>query len=149
VITAHVYFRGDVTYITSMAKDVFGIGHVGYLHRKCKAPVAPRELGEAVVAAFAAYREGTPGTTYLRGTKPPRDPFLRFAGFKSWRAFEKGARLFVVLDRGEHIEILPSMAGATGGFLHQPDWTLRCSRNVEELGRTLVEVASGGTSSRA
>ena len=146
MVTAHVYFRDDVVYLTSMEKDVFGILHDGHLHLKLVAPLAPHELGDAVIAAFAAYQEGTPGTPYVRGVRRPLDPFLRFAGFKSWKGFEKGAQLFIVLDRGEHIEILPSVPGPTGGFLHQPDRTLRCSRNVDEIGRALIEMASRGKS---
>ena len=89
MISSHVYFRGDVTYITSMARNVFGIGHVGDFYLKYEKPWAPHDLGEAVVAAFAAHREGTPGATYVRGAKRPRDPFLRFAGFGSCGSFRK------------------------------------------------------------
>ena len=139
--TADVYFRGDVIYVASTSKDVFGIGHVGDLYLRYERSVAPRALGDAVVAAFAAYREGIPGTTYVRGEKRPLHAFLRFAGFRSWRALEKGAQLFIMVDGVDHVEILPTVARAEGGFLHQPERTRRCSRDADDIGRTLIEAA--------
>lgn len=56
----------------------------------------PRELGQAVIAALAAYGENAPGQLYVRGVKRPPDPLLKFAGHRSWKALEKNAQYFTV-----------------------------------------------------
>jgi len=74
-----------------------------------------------VLDALAAYQEGVQGKTYVRGIKQPPDPFLTYSGFKSWGAFEKGARYFSVSSNGSEIQITPSVPAPKGGYLHQPN----------------------------
>lgn len=62
----------------------------------------PRELGQAVIAALAAYGENAPGQLYVRGVKRPPDPLLKFTGHRSWKALEKNAQYFTVSAQGEH-----------------------------------------------
>jgi hypothetical protein len=90
---------------------------------------------------LAAYRENIPGKTYVRGVKEPPHPFLVFAGFKSWKAFEKGATYFMISDSGAGIEITPSVPADKGGYSHQPDKSIRCPAEPEAIGALLVQQA--------
>ena len=135
---ASVYLRDDAIYVVSSAKDVFGISHHGEWRVRLAQPASARELGDAILAALAAYRENIPGTTYVRGAKVPPHPFLLFAGFKSWKAFEKGTTYVMVADTDGRVEIVPSIAGSRGGYLHQPDRAVHCSLNAEEIGRRVL-----------
>jgi hypothetical protein len=91
-----------------------------------------------IFAALAAYRGSIPGTTYVRGAKLPPHPFLLFAGFKSWKAFEKDTTYFMVAETDGHAEIVPSTAGSKGGYLHHPDWAVHCPLNAEEIGSRVL-----------
>jgi hypothetical protein len=139
---ASIYFRGDDLYVVSSVNDVFGIGHDGALRLQLRQPVSPRELGEAVLAALAAYREGVPGRPYVRGAKRPPDPFLLSTGFKSWKAFEDGAKYFSVSEKDGHTEIIPTSAAPKGGYLFHPDRAVFCLSNAEEIGRCLLDQGS-------
>jgi hypothetical protein len=131
---ASVYVRDDVIYVVSSAKDVFGISHHGEWRVKLTQPVSTRELGDAILAALAAYRENIPGTTYVRGARLPPHSFLLFAGFKSWKAFEKGATYLMVSEKNGRAEIVPSIAAPKGGYLHQPERAVHCPLIAEEIG---------------
>jgi len=139
---AGVYVRDDAIYVVSSAKDVFGISHHGEWRVKLAQPVSAHELGDAILAALAAYRENIPGATYVRGAKPPPHPFLVFAGFKSWNAFEKGTTYLMVSETDGRAEIVPSTAGSRGGYLHHPERAVHCPLNAEEIGSCLVRQAS-------
>lgn len=146
--SASIFFRGDDLYVVSSVKDVFGISHDGELLVKLRQPVSARELGDAVLAAFAAFREGVPGREYVRGAKRPPDPFLLSTGFKSWKAFEQGAKYFVVSDKNGRTQIIPTSAAPKGGFLHHPDRAVFCLSNAEEIGRGLLDQRSRSDSGR-
>jgi hypothetical protein len=140
---ASVYVRDDYIYVVSSAKDVFGISQHGDWRVKLAQPVSTRELGDAILAALSAYRENVPGTTYVRGAKVRSQPhpFLLFAGFKSWKAFEKGATYFNVSEKNGRAEIIPSMAAPRGGYLHQPERAVYCPLSAEEIGSCVVTQA--------
>jgi hypothetical protein len=74
--------------------------------------------------------------------KATPDPFLVFAGFKSWGAFEKGVRHFSVSSAGPEIQITPSIPAPKGGHLHLPDKAVRVSAQADQIGRALLEQAA-------
>jgi hypothetical protein len=135
--TSTVYFRGSDIYILASAKNTFGIFQDSEPFFKLPADSSPYEFGQKVLDALAAFREGIPGKTYVRGIKQPPDPFLVFAGFKSWGTFEKGAQHFSVSSNGSEIQIIPSRPARKGGYLHQPDRAVRVPVHAEEIGRAL------------
>ena len=135
--TSAVFFRQNDTYILASAKDVFGIHHASEPFFKLSGAVSEKDLGERVLEALAAFREGIPGKTYPRGVKQPLDPFLIFAGFKSWRAFEKGAHYFWVSVTANEVEIIPSIPAAKGGYLHQSEKAVRVPARSDQIGRAL------------
>jgi hypothetical protein len=137
-----VYFRGGEIYILASARDVFGIDRNTEPFTRLSRQVAAQELGRVVLDALAAYRENIPGKTYVRGVKEPPHPFLLFAGFKSWKAFEKGASNFMISDVGHEIEIMPTVSAEKGGYLHQPDKALRCQAQPEAIGSLLLQQIS-------
>jgi hypothetical protein len=139
--TSTVYFRGSEIYILASAKDVFGIFQDSEPFYKLPETPSPEELGQRVLDALAAFREGVPGKTYVRGVKQPPDPFLAFAGFKSWSAFEKGTRHFSVSNSGAEVQITPSIPAPKGGHLHQPDKAVRVPAQADQIGRALLEQA--------
>lgn len=139
--TGSVYFRGSDIYVLASAKDVFGIFQTSEPFFKLSGTPSPQELGERVLEALAAFREGVPGKTYVRGVKQPPDPFLIFAGFKSWGAFEKGVRYFSISSTGSEIQITPGIPAPKGGHLHQPDKAVRVPPHADQIGRALLEQA--------
>jgi hypothetical protein len=137
-----VYFREGDIYISASAKNTFGIFQDSEPFFKVHQSVAPQELGEKVLAALASYHENAPGKLYVRGVKHAPSPFLIFSGFKSWRAFEKGATHFSVSNHDSVIEFTPSIPAPKGGFLHQPQKAVQCAALPAEVGRLLLEQAS-------
>lgn len=136
------YFRGSDIYISSSARNTFGIHNNSEPFFKLSQPVSPRELGEKVLEALESYREGTPGRKYVRGVKQPPDPLLIFSGFRSWRAFEKSASHVSITWNESEIEITPSDPSPKGGYLYRPERAVRCQSNPEEIGNLLLELAS-------
>lgn len=137
-----VYFRGGEIYVLASARDVFGIDRNIEPFTRLSRQAAAQELGHAVLDALSAYRENIPGKTYVRGVKEPPHPFLVFSGFKSWKAFEKGARYFMISDTGPQIESIPTVPAEKGGYLHQPDKAIRCQAQPEAIGSLLFQQVS-------
>jgi hypothetical protein len=111
----------------------------------CPSALLRANLGRWVLQALAAFREGVPGKTFVRGVKHPPDPFLAFAGFKSWRAFEKGVRHFSISTTDYGLQITPSVPAPKGGYLYEPDKAVRVPAQADEIGRILLEQASDST----
>ncbi len=135
------FFRGSDIYVVASAKTVHGIYQDSEPFFKLSQPVSSQELGQTVLQALASYREKVPGKTFIRGVKQPPDPFLTFAGFKSWGAFERGARHFSISSKGTEVEIMPSVPGEQGGYLHQPARAVRCHGQPEQIGGCLLAQA--------
>lgn len=140
--TSTVYFRGGDIYVLASAKNVFGIFQVSEPFVRLPSSSSPQEIGQRVLDALAAYQEGVQGKTYVRGIKQPPDPFLTYSGFKSWGAFEKGARYFSVSSNGSEIQITPSVPAPKGGYLHQPNLAIRIPAHADQIGRALLEQVS-------
>jgi hypothetical protein len=101
--------------------------------------ISPQVLGDKVLQALVSYRENVPGRTYIRGEEQPPSPFLLFSGFRSWRAFEKGALHFSISSNDSEMEITPSVQRPKGGYLHQPERTVRCQAQPGPIGSFLLE----------
>lgn len=135
------YFRGGDIYISASARNTFGIYNYSEPFFKLSQLDSPRELGQRVLEALDSYRESVPGRKYVRGVKQPPDPLLVFSGFRSWRAFEKGASHVSISRNGSEVEITPSVPRPKGGYLYQPERAVRCQVNPEEIGNLLLEQA--------
>ena len=142
---ASVFLRGDDAYVVSAAKDVAGIFREGDWHIKLTKP-SRRELGEVVLSGLAAYRDNVPVTLYVRGVKQPPSQFLAFAGFKSWRAFERGTTYFMIERIDGRIRITPTVAASKGGYLHLPDRGVLCQASAEEIGGCLLGLSGAASS---
>jgi hypothetical protein len=88
--------------------------------------------------ALSAYSEGAPDELYVRGVKRPLDPLLAFAGFRSWKSFERGAAYFSVTSEGDMLTIIPSAPAPRGGFLHEPAKAVRCEATAEAVGAAVL-----------
>jgi hypothetical protein len=113
---ASVYIRRDATFVASSEKNEFGILQTGDILARLDPRTSPEELGQAVIAALAAYRENVPGQLYVRGVKRPLHRLLAFAGYRSWKAFEKNAQHFSVSAQANKARVTPSVPNKTGGF---------------------------------
>jgi hypothetical protein len=133
------YIRGRDIYVIASAKNVFGIFQDCEPFFRLSAPISPQDLGDKVLQALASYRENAPGRTYIRGEKQPPSPFLLFSGFRSWRALEKGALHFSISSNDSEVEITPSVQRPKGGYLHQPERTVRCQAQPGPIGSLLLE----------
>lgn len=79
-----------------------------------------QELGEATLAAFSAYSEGVPGRMHVRRATLPPDPFRLSTGFKSPKAFARGAKYVAVAEKDGRTQIIPNCAAPKGGYSHHP-----------------------------
>jgi hypothetical protein len=113
---ARVDIRSDAIFVASSDKNEFGILQTGDVLVRLDPRASPEELGQAVIAALAAYRENMPGQLYVRGVKRPLDRLLTFAGYRSWKAFEKNAQHFSVSAQANKARVTPSIPNKTGGF---------------------------------
>jgi len=138
-----VYFRGGDIYISSSARNTVGIYNDNEPFFKVSQSISPSELGQKVLEALESYREGIPAKKYVRGIKQPPDPLLVFSGFRSWRAFEKGAVHVSISRNDSEVEITPSVARPKGGYLYRPERALKCQANPEQIGSLLLEQVSG------
>lgn len=143
--SAFIYWRDDVAYVVSADTNVHGIQHDGSCFVRLEVPVTAQPLGEAVVAALAASRDGTPARLYVRGAKTPPSAFLRFTGFRSWRALERGATYLSVAAEQDRVRITPSVAAPKGGFLHRPDRSVECALHADAIGTAVIALVAGAT----
>ena len=137
-----VYIRKDEIFIHASAKDTFGIHRTSEPFFRLSQPASPQELGQKVLQALNAYREGVPGELYVRGVKRPPSPFLIFTKLKSWKQLEHGAGYFSIAANDSDVEIVPTTAAPKGGFLHRPDETVHCPPQADEIGRALLHKAA-------
>jgi len=142
---ASIYWRHDVAFVVSADRDVHGVHRDGSWFARLDRPVAAASLGEAVLGALAASRDGVPARLYVRGVKQPPGAFLQFTGFKSWNALERGARYFTIAAEQEYVRITPSVAGPTGGFLHQPDRDVECVASAGAIGAAVMALVADAT----
>jgi hypothetical protein len=136
------YIRKDEIFIHASAKNTFGIHQTCEPFSRIAQPVSPQELGEKILAALDAYREGVPGELYVRGVKRPPDPFLAFTKARSWKQFERGTNYFLITADDSEVEIIPSTPAAKGGFLHRPNDAARCPAQADKIGRALLDKTS-------
>jgi len=137
-----VYFRQGEIFIHASAKNTFGIHQTCEPFFRIAQSVSPQELGEKVLEALDAFREGVPGELYVRGVKRPPDPFLIFTKARSWKRFEQEAQYFSITADDSGVQIVPSTPAAKNGYLHRPADAVRCPVQAEQIGRALLDKAS-------
>jgi hypothetical protein len=140
--SASIYWRDGVAYVVSADRDVNGIQRDGMWFVRLDAPLIAKPLGEAVLGALAASRDGIPGRLYERGVKQPPSAFLQFTGLKSWKALERGASYFLVAADQDRVRITPSVAAPKGGFLHRRDRGVDCAPNAAAVGAAIIALAT-------
>jgi len=133
------FIRGSDVYVIALAKNVFGIFENTEPFFRVSLPVPAKAIGERVLEALKAYKENIPGKAYVRGAKQPLHPFLAFSGFRSWRAFERGALHYSISSKGTEVEITPSVPAEKGGYLYQPQKAVHCPPLAEAIGVLLLE----------
>jgi hypothetical protein len=138
---ASVYVRSDAIFVVSEQKNVFGILQTGDALARLDPTASPRELGQAVIAALAAYSENAPGQLYARGVKRPRDPLLTFTGHRSWKALERNAQYFTVSAQGSTASVAPTIPNKTGGYLHLPHQGIESALTPDEVGSAIFGLA--------
>src|SRR5215471_7363193 len=134
-----VYFCGSDIYISSSARNTVGIYNNSEPFFKLSHSISPHELGQKVLEALDSTREGIPAKKYVKGVKQPPDPLLVFSGFRSWRAFEKGATHVSISRNDSEVQITPSVSSPKGGYLYKPDRAVCCLANPEEIGSLLLQ----------
>jgi hypothetical protein len=127
--------------VVSEQKNVFASLQTGDALARLDPTASPRELGQAVIAALAAYRENAPGQLYVRGVKRPPDPLLTFTRHRSWKALERDAQYFTVLAQGSTARVAPSIPNKTGGFLHLPHQGIETALTPDEIGSAILGLA--------
>lgn len=134
-----VYVRDDAIYVFSESETVLGWGISSEPRMKLARNASPKVLGEAIVAALNASQKAVPQPEDIRDVT---NEVLSFTGFKTWKAFAKNARLFLIAYDGTEVQIIPTVAAEGGAFDHLPDKAIKCGLIPEDIGQTLIDMLS-------
>lgn len=112
-----VYFRKEAIYFISLDKTIPGIWIASEPMIKLNRDVSLRDLGEAVITAIQSSQQGVPMPDDSRAVTKA---VLKFAGFKTWNAFAKGALCYDVEYDGMKVHITPQTSSGSGAFILTP-----------------------------
>jgi hypothetical protein len=132
-----LYFRNGTVYVASLSTDKSsGIGHAAAPFFKVES-LSPREIGEAVIAALDASKEGVRGLSAQVRRKGQQE-FYNFLGVKSWSELERTATSAGAARESGTITIYGDRL-EDGGF--EPDDTSFASpsENAEAVGRAVLQ----------
>ena len=126
-----MYLRGDTVIVYPINRAVSGLGISSEpVFRLSRGSISG--VGDAVLAALEAFREGLPQPDFARGEDAA---FLRAAGFRSWRTLESGSVSCWFDDDGSHITFEPLRYGGTRG----------ARKGFQPFGAEPVVLASGAS----
>lgn len=130
-----VYLRKGSVYVVSQSFTEFGIGvSVGPMFKV--ETKAPRDVGEAVVAALNASRSAISQPSNLGQVQKE---LFRFTGAKGWSDLAKTATYANATRDGSTVAVTPHKVGEGGAFV--PDGpSIPCpTSSVEEIGRGVLK----------
>jgi hypothetical protein len=128
-----VYFRDEAIYVLCQSETVFGIWISCEPMFKLSKNEASNTLGETVLKTLQFSQSKIPQPDNLETVTKV---FLKFTGFKNWRAFSKRASTVFVKYDGAQVEVTPYIADGRGNFEPLLEKVVKCPPNpeaVEEL----------------
>jgi hypothetical protein len=97
----HLYLRNGTVYVPTM-----GIMDKGFYRGVEPVAVVPASNTEAVCQALkAAIRRGNPSVPMLKRSEWPPPILLKYAGVKTWSAFDRGSSLWSIGENDGNYEI--------------------------------------------
>jgi len=130
-----VYATESDVYVVSLARTIPGFELVSEPMFKARRD-EPSALGEAVLSALNAYKEGVAAPD-PRAKIP--SPFLKYSGFRSWKAVERSALHLSVRWNGPGVSIIPTVRDEHAGYAHKPDLAVTSSPEPSAIGEALLK----------
>lgn len=137
--SCEIYVKNDEIYIICSSKTVPGFWISCEPMVKLSLSETAASLGKCIMEVINSSKQGVPIPE-----KPSEvtKALLRFIGFKSWKALEKGVILFLVRYDGSKIKFIPTRVASTRGFEHLPDKSVICDFKEEKIGQTIINLIS-------
>lgn len=115
-------------------KTSFGLGILGLPYFKVERNSSQAEIGSLIIESLNSSR-----SNFDISERSPKD-ILKLAGYRSWRAFERDAIAVEIYEDKKEVVLIPTDPAPTGGFLHDPDNSVSCAHDAEEIGIALFQM---------
>ena len=106
----HVYLRKGTVYLPTMGEVEKGF-YRGVEPVALVSVTNTKSLRQALLATIA---RGNPTVPRLRRSEYPPPVLLKYAGVKTWSAFDRDASLWTISEAGGHFVIIPYKKRPTG-----------------------------------
>lgn len=136
VRTCSIFFRPDGTYIFGSRNTAYGL-ITNVPGTKLPAGVGAEVLGNTLVGLLRALSQEFVDVD-LAAAGREYEEHLKSLGFKSNRAFARGARLIGVELKEKGVEVLPYEPVAGGGFVPVTSDAKICEFNPQTLGEAVL-----------
>ena len=114
---SHFYLRKSIVYVPTM-----GIMEKGFYRGVEPVAVVSAMNTEALREALAAtIARGNPTVPKLRRREWPPPVVLKYAGVKSWSAFERGMMLWSIEEKDGVWKVVGTRRGSDGAMVDDPD----------------------------
>ena len=142
----HFHLRNGIVYIPTMAKMDKGF----YRGVEPVAVVSVSNtdaLRQAIVETIA---RGNPDAPMLRRREWPAPVVLKYAGVKSWSAFERGAQFWTIEERNGRFQIAGQRRQSDGMWKDDPDRTVAFPANtpVDDVVQRMISILQKAAASR-
>ncbi len=132
-----IYFRDRTIYLFCQSETVFGVWIACEPMLKISRNITHSLLGEAVINTLDFSQSRIPHPDNLQ---PTDMEFLKFIGFKRWRAFARKAFCISVTFDGTDVEVTPYAPDRRGNFFPLLDKAVKCALKPEEVGNLLFSL---------
>jgi hypothetical protein len=134
----HFHLRNGIVYIPTMAKMDKGF----YRGVEPVAVVSVSNtdaLRQAIVETIA---RGNPDAPMLRRREWPAPVVLKYAGVRSWSAFERGAQFWTIEERNGRFQIAGQRLQPDGMWNDDPDRTitLPVGTPIDEVAQRMISI---------
>src|SRR5580704_18509428 len=100
-MNCHLYLRGGTVYLPTMGKVAEGV----YRGVEPVAVVSASDIGGIRRALHETVARGNPPAHLLRRSEYPPPLLLKYAGVKSWSAFERGLMFWTIKEKNGVFQI--------------------------------------------
>ncbi len=120
IMYSHFYLRNGTVYVPTM-----GMMEKGFYRGIEPAAVVPVTNADALREALAAtIARGNPLVPKLRRREWPPPVVLKYAGVKSWSAFERGMMLWSIEEKDGIWKVVGKKQSLDGAMVDDPDQTM-------------------------
>jgi hypothetical protein len=119
-MNCHLYLRSGTIYLPTMGKMDEGF----YRAVEPVAVVSASDIDGTRKALQAAIVRGNPAVPILRRSEIPPPLLPKYAGVKSWSAFERGMKFWTIKEKNDVFQIAGQSKRADGGWRTDPERTI-------------------------